>query len=76
MEKKNYIWRIGILRFGLPMFVLMTVVSLFVSRNLHPITLTRVIFAIIVGLLIWPAAGALWGLVMWQFARRRYARSQ
>ena len=61
-EKKSYIWRIGILRVGLPIFVFMTVVGLFVSRDLHPITLSRVIFAIIVGLLIWPAAGALWGL--------------
>jgi hypothetical protein len=43
MEKKSYIWKVGILCFGLPMFVFMTIVGLFASRDLHPITLLRVI---------------------------------
>jgi hypothetical protein len=64
VEKKSYIWRVGILRFGLSMFVFMTLFSLFASRNLHPITVSRVLFSITVGLLIWPAAGALLGLIL------------
>ena len=70
VEKKSYIWRVGILRWGLPIFMFMTPFSLFASRNLHPITVSRVLFSVIVGLLIWPATGALFGLIMWHWAGR------
>ena len=64
MEKKRYIWKVGILGWGLPVFVVITAVYLSDIRHL---TLSSVIFAILLGLLVSCAGGAILAAFAWNY---------
>lgn len=66
--KKSYILRIGVIRFGGAMFVLMT------SADLLRKTASGYVFDIAINLIIWPLSGYLWGLLMWHYWVYRFEK--
>jgi hypothetical protein len=57
--KKNYILRMGVIRFGGTMFVVMTALDLL--RH----TPSGYVFNVASNPIIWPLSGYFWGLLMW-----------
>jgi hypothetical protein len=63
--KNSFIWRIGILRWAVPMFLIMTVV--FQLRD--PAMLW---FTVLINLVIWPIAGTFYGYWVWSRLEKKY----
>ena len=64
--RKHYIVYTGILRVGMSMFVLTTLLSWYEKYGWHLPPRGYLWFSVILGLLIWPGAGYFWGALMWQ----------
>jgi hypothetical protein len=63
---KPFVLKSGVLGFGLGAFALSQFVDYFLDDRIP--TLPRLLFALVV----WLIAGALWGMVMWRWRRRRF----
>ena len=66
--KTSYILRMGVIRWGGAMFVVMTVLDLL--RNAP----SSYVFDIAINLLIWPLGGYFWGLLMWHYWVYRFEK--
>ena len=58
------------------MFILMTGWELFFGRTSHDQTPSHAMFTIVLGLVIWPTAGAVAGLVLWDVRESQKRRNQ
>jgi hypothetical protein len=66
--KTSYILRMGVIRWGGTMFVVMTALDLL--RNAP----SSYVFDIAINLLIWPLGGYFWGLLMWHYWVYRFEK--
>jgi hypothetical protein len=68
MGKSRFVLQIGVLAWGIPMFIIMT---FFVGpQSDSPITINRIIGSAI----IWLIGGLAFGLLTWVFSERRYRK--
>jgi hypothetical protein len=73
--KKSFVLRVGVIRYGGSMFVLMVVEDLLRKQPFSG----RVIeyaFYITINLLIWPLAGYALGLYMWNFYEKKFSEGE
>jgi hypothetical protein len=66
--KRNYILRMGVIRWGGAMFAVMTASDLFRHAP------SSYVFDVAINLLIWPLGGYLWGLLMWDYWVYRFEK--
>jgi hypothetical protein len=66
--KKSYILRMGVIRWGGTMFVVMTALDLLRDAP------SSYAFDIAINLLIWPLGGYFWGLLMWHYWVHRFEK--
>ncbi|SRR6266849_3819346 len=66
--KNSFILRMGVVRWGGTMFVVMTVLDLLRHAP------SSYVFDIIANLLIWPLGGYFWGLLMWRYWAYRFEK--
>jgi len=64
--RKHYLVYTGIIRFGMPMFVLTTLWNWYEKYGWHIPPRGYLWFSVISGLVIWPVAGYCWGAFMWK----------
>jgi len=64
--RKHYIFYMGILRFGMSMFVLTTLWDWHDKYGWHVPPPRDLAFDIILGFVIWSAVGYFWGAYMWK----------
>lgn len=74
-SKARYIWKAGILRWALPLYVMFMIAETFMVKHRHPLdfTMTNMIEIAAFGLFIWLITGWIFGSIMW---RRRQKLSQ
>lgn len=74
-SKARYIWKAGILRWALPLYVMFMIVETFMVRHRHPLdfTMTNMLEIAAFGLVIWLITGWIFGSIMW---RRRQKLSE
>ena len=65
--KSHFVWRYGVLGWGLCMFVVMTVLNYI----RHPDSLAQ---TLIINAIIWPIGGYVWGVWMWAISERAYKK--
>jgi len=72
--KKSFILRVGVIRFGGFMFVVMLAGAL-ISKPPFPREAIDYAFDIIINLLVWPLAGYTFGFCMWHFYEKLFSGS-
>lgn len=74
-SKARYIWKVGILRWALPLYVMFMTIEAFMVRHRHPLdfTMTNMLEIAAFGLVIWLITGWIFGFIMW---RRRQKLAQ
>jgi hypothetical protein len=74
-SKARYIWKVGIVRWALPLYLLFMVVETLMVRHHHPqdFTLPNMLEIAVFGLIIWLITGWIFGSILW---RRRQKLSQ
>ena len=58
------------------MFLVMTGPQVFLDRGSHPQTQSDFVFEELLGLLVWPAAGALSGWALWVIHERQKSKNR
>jgi hypothetical protein len=73
--RKNFILKVGVIRFGGTTFVLTTFELLRDRSSCFRLGALDYVFVIVMGLLVWPAAGYFWGLWVWGINESRFTRT-
>jgi len=72
--KKSFVLRVGVLQFGGFMFLAMTLLD-FMQKPAFPRQPIDYFVQIVIGLLIWPAGGYLFGHFMWRYYENHFSDS-
>jgi hypothetical protein len=72
--KKKFILRVGVLKWGGFMFVVMTALDL-LRKSPFPRGVSDYAFDVAMNLLVWPLAGYCFGLVMWRFYESSFSNA-
>ena len=65
--KRSFIWRYGVLGWGVPVFLTTTAWDYYDRYGLHkPLESSYLILHLVLGLPIWLAAGCWFGVIMWK----------
>lgn len=72
-HKARYIWKVGILRWALPLYLLFMVMESFVLRRHNAFTLSNLAEVGLFALVVWLITGWIFGFIMW---RRRQSLSR
>jgi hypothetical protein len=70
--RKRYVWRTGVMGWGLPVFVIFTPAMLIFGPRTHQLSKAEIAGAIIFSLLGWIVGGYLFGLSMWKTFDKKY----
>jgi len=70
--KKRYVWRTGVMGWGLSVFAIFTPVMLIFGPRTHQLSKTEIVGTMIFSLLVWMVAGYFFGLSMWKTFDKRY----
>jgi hypothetical protein len=70
--KKRYVWRTGVMGWGLPVFAIFTPLMLILGPRTHQLSNAEIAGTTIISLLIWIVGGYLFGLSMWKTLDKRY----
>jgi len=70
--RKRYVWRTGVVGWGLPVFAIFTPVMLIFGPRTHQLSKAEIAGTTIITLLIWIVGGYLFGLSMWKTLDKRY----
>jgi hypothetical protein len=70
--RRRFVWRSGVLGWGLPVFAIWTPLMLFFGPSTHRASLPENVGIIVFSLLIWMLAGYLYGHRMWKTLHKRY----
>lgn len=73
MGRSKFIVRCGLLGWGLPMFVLFTVLPAFRVVNLFPVVATNPAVFVPLGALVWFGGGYFFGWWLWRMVSRQFA---
>ena len=67
--RKNYIWRVGVLGFGLSIGLGIAIASL-VTRD------SNFLVKLCIGVTIWPICGYASGCLMWKYMEKKYQQAK
>ena len=70
--KQRYVWRTGVLRWGLAVFAIWTPLMLIVGPRTHPLSLGEIIGVIVISLFLWTVGGYVFGSWMWRTMENKY----
>ena len=70
--KKRFVLRVGVMRWGGSMFVLMTALDL-IRKTTRQRTAIDYVFEIALSLLVWPLAGYVCGLLTWSALEKKFS---
>jgi len=70
--RKRFVWRCGILQWGLWMFLVLSIWSLFLGPRTHALSIAEYITLIIVNLIVCSTGGLLFGLILWSYLQKKY----
>lgn len=69
--KNHYIWNYGVLRWGLFMFIAMTIAQS-IKLSKADFTLKRVLVIILTNLILFPIGGYFFGLLTWRSYEKKF----
>lgn len=72
MGKRRYVWRVGVLRWGLVVFAIWTPLMLMVGPRTHKLSSGEIAAVIIVSLFLWTVGGYVFGNWMWRMMESKY----
>src|SRR5260370_14830250 len=70
--RRRYVWRKGVIGWGLPVFAIFTPLMLILGPSTHELSRAETAGAVILSLLVWILAGYLFGRSMWRMFDNRY----
>ncbi len=70
--RRRYVWRKGVIGWGLPVFAIFTPLMLILGPSTHELSRAETAGAVILSLLVWILAGYLFGRSMWRMLDNRY----
>jgi len=73
-SRSDYVWKLGALRWGGLMFVIISILRPLIphaASSPKPFSLWGFLLDSLIGLCIWIPAGALFGLSLWAWTRRK-----
>jgi hypothetical protein len=73
--KKSFILRVGVIRYGGFMFVVMTTLDLLRDKPSFPVGVGYYVVFILINLLVWTLGGSAFGLWMWRSYEKRFSET-
>lgn len=70
--RKRYVWRYGVMGFGLSSFAIATPAVLIFGPSTHKLSMFEIIAATILSFVVWTAGGYVLGLSMWKTLDNKY----
>jgi antibiotic biosynthesis monooxygenase (ABM) superfamily enzyme len=70
--RKRFVWRYGILLWGLWMFLVFSIWTLFRGPRTHALSIAKYISLIILNLIVWSIGGLVFGLFLWSRLQKKY----
>jgi hypothetical protein len=70
--KKRYIWRTGVMGWGLSVFAIFTPVMLIFGPRTHQLSMAEIVGTTILSFFVWMVAGYFFGLSMWKTFDNKY----
>jgi len=72
MGRRQFVWRHGLLRWGLPVFAIFTPLMFFISPGSHPWSKPAIIGFILFSFVVWTIGGYCVGRITWSVMEKRY----
>lgn len=69
---KRYVWRTGVIGWGLPVFAIFTPLMLGFGPRTHHLSKAEIVGSTIFSLFVWMAGGYVFGRLMWKTLEKRY----
>lgn len=70
--KNRYIWRIGVMGWGLSTFAIFTAITLILGPGTHRLSTTEIVLTAVFNLIVWTGGGYFFGLQMWKTFDNKY----
>jgi len=70
--KKQYVWRVGVIGWGLPVFAIFTPIMIIFGPRMHQLSRAEIGGITVVSLLVWLVSGYFFGLSTWKSSCKKY----
>lgn len=70
--KKRYVWRTGVMGWGLCCFAIFTPTMLFLGPRTHQVTTTEILGTVVLNFFLFAIGGYVFGLTMWKTFNNKY----
>ena len=71
--KRRYIWRTGVIGWGLSVFAIFTPTTLIFGPRTHQLSITEIVAETMLSFFVWMVAGYFFGLWMWKTFDKKYS---